>query len=74
VVCEEHGIRGSGAYCGDNDAHLGRINVLHHEALGGKSVPCAVLFDLEPGVIGAVTLSRRSASSSARKISNSNSN
>jgi hypothetical protein len=22
--------------CGDNDAHLGRINVFYHEALGGK--------------------------------------
>jgi hypothetical protein len=43
--------------------------VFYHEALGGKYVPCAVLFDLEPGVIGAVTLIRRSASSSARKIS-----
>jgi hypothetical protein len=57
---------GSGEYCGDNDAHLGRINVFYHEVLGGKYVPCAVLFDLEPGVCGAVTLSRRSASSSAR--------
>jgi hypothetical protein len=25
VVCDEHGIGGSGEYCGDNDAHLGRI-------------------------------------------------
>jgi hypothetical protein len=41
--------------CGDSDAHLGRINALYHEALGGKYVPRAVLFDLEPGVIGAVT-------------------
>jgi phosphoribosyl-dephospho-CoA transferase len=37
------------------------------EALGGKYVPYAVLFDLGLCVIGAVTLSRRSASSSARK-------
>jgi hypothetical protein len=36
-----------------------RINVTYHEALGGKYVPRAVLFDLEPGVIGAVTFSRR---------------
>jgi hypothetical protein len=42
------------------------MNVFYHEALDGKYVPCAVLFDLEPGVIGAVTLRRRSASSSAR--------
>jgi tubulin beta len=69
VVCDEHGIGGSGEYCGDNDAHLDRISVINLEALGGKYVPCAVLFDLEPGVIGAVTLNRRSASSSARTTS-----
>ena len=32
VVCKEHGI---GEYCGDNDAQLGRINVLYHD-LGWK--------------------------------------
>jgi tubulin beta len=69
MVCDEHGIGGSAEYCGNNDAHLGRINVLYHEAKGGNHVPCAVLFDLEPGVIGAVTLSRRSASFSARATS-----
>jgi hypothetical protein len=26
-VCDEHDIGGSGEYCGENDAHLGRINV-----------------------------------------------
>jgi hypothetical protein len=57
VVCHENGIGGSGEYCGDNDSHLGRINVFHHKALGGKYkyVPRAVLYDLDPGVIGAVT-------------------
>jgi tubulin beta len=69
VVCDEHGIGGSGEYCGDNDAHLDRINVFYHEALGGMYVPCTVLFDLEPGVIGAVTLNHRTASSSARETS-----
>ena len=39
MVFDEHGIGGSGEYCGDNDAHLDRINVLYHEALGGKYVP-----------------------------------
>jgi tubulin beta len=58
VVCNEHGIGGSGEYCGSN--------VFYHEEPGGKYVPRAVLFNLEPGVIGAVTLSRRFASSSAR--------
>jgi tubulin beta len=69
VLCDEHGIGGSAQYCGDSDAHLGRIKVFYQQALGGKYVPCAVLFDLEPGVIGAVTPSRRLASSSARKTS-----
>ena len=41
----------------DNDAQLDRINVFYHEATGGKYVPRAVLFDLEPGVIDAVRAS-----------------
>jgi hypothetical protein len=45
------------------------MNVFYHEPSGGKNVPRAVLFGLEPGVIGAVTLSRRSANSSAREAS-----
>jgi tubulin beta len=61
VVCDEHGIGGDREHCGDNDAHLGRINVFYREASGGMSVPRAVFFDLEPGVIGAAALSRRSA-------------
>jgi hypothetical protein len=32
VVCNEHGIRGVGEYCGDNDAQLGRTNVFYHGA------------------------------------------
>jgi tubulin beta len=32
VLCDEHGIRGDGEYCGDNDAQLDCINVLYHEA------------------------------------------
>jgi tubulin beta len=54
VLCDEHGIGGSGEYFGDNDAHLDIINVFYHEASGGKYLPRAVLFDLEPGVIDAV--------------------
>jgi tubulin beta len=57
VLCNKHGIGGDGEYCGDNDAQLGRINVLYHEASGDKYVPRTVLFDLEPGVIGAVCAS-----------------
>jgi tubulin beta len=69
VVSDEHGIGGSNEYCGNNEAHLGRINVFYHEASGGKYVLCVLLFDLEPGAIGVVTLSRRSANSSARSTS-----
>jgi hypothetical protein len=60
VVCDEHNIGGDGEYFDERDAHLGRINVFYHGASGGKykHVPRAVLFDLEHGVIGAVTLSR----------------
>jgi hypothetical protein len=32
LFCDEHGIGGSGEYCGDNDAHLDRINVFYCEA------------------------------------------
>jgi tubulin beta len=55
-VCNEHGIGGDREYCGD-DAQLGRINVLCHEASGGKYVPRAALFDFEPGVIDAARTS-----------------
>jgi hypothetical protein len=41
-----------------NDAQLGRINVLYHEALGGKNFLSAVLYDLEPGVIYSDTKPR----------------
>jgi tubulin beta len=60
AVCDEHGI---GGFCGDSASQLDRIDVFYHEAFDGKYVPCAALFDLEPGVIGAVSSSRRSASS-----------
>jgi tubulin beta len=48
VVCDEHGIGGSGEDFGNNDAHLDGINILYNEAFGGKYLPCAVLFDLDP--------------------------
>jgi tubulin beta len=56
-VLYRYGIGGNGEYYGDNDAQLGHINVLYHEASGGKSVPRAVFLDLEPGVIDAVRAS-----------------
>jgi len=52
---DDHGIKGSGVYCGYSDARLDRSIVFYHETSGGKYVPRAVLFNLEPGVIGAVT-------------------
>jgi tubulin beta len=58
VVCDEHGIGGDGEYSGGNDAQLGCINGLYHEATGGKYVPRAVLFDLELGVIDGVRARR----------------
>jgi hypothetical protein len=30
-------IGGSGEYFGDNDSHLGRMNVFHHEALAAST-------------------------------------
>jgi hypothetical protein len=30
VVCDKHGIRGGGEYCGVNDAQLHRINVFYY--------------------------------------------
>jgi tubulin beta len=57
VVYDEHGIGGGGKYCGNNDAQLGCINVIYHEASGRKYVPRAVLFCLGPGVIDPVRAS-----------------
>jgi hypothetical protein len=62
VVPDEHGI---GKHSGDKDTHLDPIHVFYHEASVDKYMPRAALFDLEPGVIGAVTQSRRSAISSS---------
>jgi tubulin beta len=30
VLCDEHGVGGSGEYCGGNHAYLGRINLFYH--------------------------------------------
>jgi len=57
VLCDEHGIGGDGEYCGGNDAQLGRIKKIYHEASGGRCVLRAVFFDLELRVIGAVRAS-----------------
>jgi tubulin beta len=57
MVCDEHGIGGDGEYFCNDDAQAGRINVIYFDVSGGKYVPCAVLFDLEPGLIVAVCAS-----------------
>jgi tubulin beta len=57
MVCDEHGIGGDGEYFGNNDVQLGRISEFYLEASGGKYVPRAVFFDLEPGMIDAVRAS-----------------
>ena len=54
MLSDESGFGGDGEYSGDNDAQLGRITVFYHGTSGGKYAPRAVIFDLEPGVIGAV--------------------
>jgi hypothetical protein len=45
-LCDEQGIGGDSEYCGDNDAQLGRFNVLYHEASGGKCIMRTEFFDL----------------------------
>jgi tubulin beta len=69
VVCDEHGIGGCGEFCGSNSTQLGRINILYHVASGCKYVPRAMIFEIDPSVVGAVTLNRRSANSSAQATS-----
>ncbi|CAF4569747.1 unnamed protein product [Rotaria socialis] len=54
VISDEHGIDPTGAYHGDSDLQLERINVYYNEAAGGKYVPRAVLVDLEPGTMDSV--------------------
>jgi hypothetical protein len=38
----------------DNAAQLDRIDMLYHEVSRGKYMPRAMLFGLEPGVIGGL--------------------
>jgi len=39
LVCDEHYIGSSGEYCGENDSHLGRINVFNHDAWAASTCP-----------------------------------
>lgn len=54
VISDEHGIDPTGAYQGDSELQLERINVYYNEAGNGKYVPRAVLVDLEPGTMDSV--------------------
>ncbi|BHF73552.1 Tubulin beta-1 chain [Sparganum proliferum] len=54
IISDEHGIDASGAYHGDSDEQLERINVYYTEASGGKYVPRCILIDLEPGTMDSV--------------------
>ncbi|KTG45930.1 hypothetical protein cypCar_00004837 [Cyprinus carpio] len=54
VISDEHGINRAGAYEGDMDLQLERVNVYFNEAHGGKYVPRALLVDLEPGTMDSV--------------------
>jgi tubulin beta len=51
TISEEHGIQPDGAYKGDSDTQLERIDVYYTEANGGRYVPRALLVDLEPGTM-----------------------
>jgi tubulin beta len=44
-------------YATSTVSQAGRINVIYFDVSGGKYVPRAVLFDLEPGLIVAVCAS-----------------
>merc|ERR1712107_278827 len=54
IISDEHGIDPTGAYSGESELQLERINVYYNEAIGGKYVPRAVLVDLEPGTMDSV--------------------
>ncbi|XP_034934664.1 tubulin beta chain-like [Chelonus insularis] len=54
IISDEHGIDPNGAYKGDSDLQLERINVYYNVANTEKYVPRAILIDLEPGTMDAV--------------------
>jgi tubulin beta len=58
AVSAEHGIDGSGIYCGDSELQLDRTNVFFNEGSGGRFVPRAILADLEPGTMDVITNSK----------------
>ncbi|CAG8479782.1 4949_t:CDS:2 [Diversispora eburnea] len=54
AISAEHGLDPSGAYHGDSDLQLERIDVYYNEAMGGKYVPRAILIDLEPVTMDSI--------------------
>jgi tubulin beta len=54
IISDEHGIDPDGAYHGDSDLQLERINVYYDEPSRGKYVPRTIFVDLEPGPIDSV--------------------
>ncbi|CAG8540467.1 25552_t:CDS:2, partial [Dentiscutata erythropus] len=54
AISAEHGLDATGAYHGDSDLQLERINVYYSEAMGGKYVPRAILIDLEPVTMDSI--------------------
>jgi hypothetical protein len=49
AVCDEHGIGGSGEYCGYSYAHFGHIGVFYHEFFLAKSMcPARCFSTLSP--------------------------
>jgi len=54
VMAAEHGIDPTGAYVGDDELQLQRINVYFNEGQEGRYVPRAVLTDLEPGTMDSI--------------------
>jgi len=54
VMAAEHGIDPGGAYIGDNELQLQRIDVYFNEGQEGRYVPRAILTDLEPGTMDSI--------------------
>ncbi|XP_049887880.1 tubulin beta chain-like [Pectinophora gossypiella] len=54
VISDEHGIDPNGAYSGDSDLQLERINVYYNDGAKSTYVPRSVLVDLEPGVLDSL--------------------
>jgi tubulin beta len=54
LISEEHGIDATGAYCGQSDQLLERINVYYNEGISGRYKARAILADLEPYTMDSI--------------------